>query len=46
MLAYRSLPFDTEIDDHLAVFDRKRLIDLTEIVRPIHSEALGAEADG
>jgi hypothetical protein len=37
---------DLHVDNHWAVLDRKRFIDLTEIVGPIDSEALGAKADG
>src|SRR5580700_559662 len=37
---------DTHVDDHRAVFDRKSLVDLAEIVGPINSKALGAKADG
>lgn len=35
---------DAHIDDHWTVFDRKRLIDLAEIVGPIDPETLGAQA--
>lgn len=50
----RNLPADwqfdiavnTNVDDHRPVFDRKRLIDLAEIIGAVHSETLGAEADG
>jgi hypothetical protein len=37
---------DGHVDDHWAALDRKRFIDLAEIVGPIDSETLGANADG
>jgi hypothetical protein len=37
---------DVHVDDHWAVLDGKRFIDLTEIVGPIDSEALGPKTDG
>jgi hypothetical protein len=37
---------DAHVDDDRAVFDSESFIDLTEIVGPIDSEPLGAEANG
>ena len=39
------ITIDAHIDDHRTVFDRKRFIDLAEIVRPVDSETLGAKSD-
>jgi hypothetical protein len=40
------LTVDMHVDDHRAVLDRKRFVDLAEIVGPIDSEALGPNTGG
>src|SRR5260221_5959933 len=41
-----NVSIDAHVDNYWAVFDRKSLIYLAEIVGPINSKALGAKADG